>query len=58
MYTCISIRIYNIQNELKNLEDASDELELMDDDEKIPYYVGEVFVYQCLKKTQVNQTLA
>ncbi|XP_020293976.1 probable prefoldin subunit 4 [Pseudomyrmex gracilis] len=40
------------QNELKNLEDASDELELMDDDEKIPYYVGEVFVYQSLEKTQ------
>ncbi|GAB1864026.1 Prefoldin subunit 4 [Camponotus japonicus] len=40
------------QNELKNLEDASDELTLMDDDVKIPYYIGEVFVYQCLEKTQ------
>lgn len=54
-YICISTHIYNVQNELKNLEDASDELELMDDDEKIPYYVGEVFVYQSLEKTQVNQ---
>ncbi|KAL6261765.1 prefoldin subunit 4 [Pogonomyrmex barbatus] len=40
------------QNELKNLEDASDELALMDDDVKIPYYIGEVFVYHCLEKTQ------
>ncbi|XP_029173147.1 probable prefoldin subunit 4 [Nylanderia fulva] len=40
------------QNELKNLEDAFDELTLMDDDAKIPYYIGEVFVHQCLEKTQ------
>ncbi|XP_072742650.1 prefoldin subunit 4 [Anoplolepis gracilipes] len=40
------------QNELKNLEDACDELTLMDDDVKIPYYIGEVFVHQCLEKTQ------
>ncbi|KAL6443005.1 hypothetical protein ACFW04_002773 [Cataglyphis niger] len=39
------------QNELKNLEDASDELALMDDDIKIPYYIGEVFVFQGLEKT-------
>lgn len=38
---------------MKNLEDASDELTLMDDDVKIPYYIGEVFVYQGLEKTQV-----
>ncbi|XP_011703825.1 PREDICTED: prefoldin subunit 4 [Wasmannia auropunctata] len=40
------------QNELKNLEDASDELALMDDDVKIPYFIGEVFIYHCLEKTQ------
>ncbi|KAK2577165.1 hypothetical protein KPH14_003322 [Odynerus spinipes] len=40
------------QNELKNLEDACDELTLMDDDVKIPYYIGEVFVYQDIEKTQ------
>ncbi|XP_032683145.1 prefoldin subunit 4 [Odontomachus brunneus] len=40
------------QNELKNLEDAADELALMDDDVKIPYYIGEVFVHQGLDKTQ------
>lgn len=38
---------------MKNLEDASDELALMDDDVKIPYYIGEVFVHQCLEKTLV-----
>jgi len=45
--------LYNLQNELKNLEDASDELALMDDDAKIPYYIGEVFIYKVLEKTQV-----
>lgn len=40
------------QNELKNLEDACDELTLADDDVKIPYYIGEVFVYQDIEKTQ------
>ncbi|XP_071450858.1 prefoldin subunit 4-like [Hetaerina americana] len=40
------------QNELKNLEDACEELELMDDDEKIAYLVGEVFVYQDLESTK------
>ncbi|KAG8232268.1 hypothetical protein J437_LFUL011755 [Ladona fulva] len=42
------------QNELKNLEDAYEELELMDDDEKIAYLVGEVFVYQDLENTQAT----
>ncbi|XP_015177543.1 PREDICTED: prefoldin subunit 4 [Polistes dominula] len=40
------------QNELKNLEDACDELTLADDDAKIPYYIGEVFVHQDTEKTQ------
>lgn len=40
------------QNDLKNLEDATDELALMDDDITIPYYIGEVFVHQSLEKTQ------
>ncbi|XP_043248072.1 prefoldin subunit 4 [Colletes gigas] len=40
------------QNELKNLEDASDEIILLDDNAKIPYYVGEVFIYEDLQKTQ------
>ncbi|GLG99536.1 Prefoldin subunit 4 [Gryllus bimaculatus] len=42
------------QNEYKNLEEASEELILMDDDsdEKIPYFMGEVFVYQDLENTQ------
>lgn len=38
---------------MKNLEDACDELTLADDDVKIPYYIGEVFVYQDIEKTQV-----
>ncbi|KAH0947748.1 hypothetical protein HN011_000757 [Eciton burchellii] len=40
------------QNELKNLEDAFDELVLMDDDVKIPFYIGEIFVHQSLETTQ------
>ncbi|KAG7211884.1 hypothetical protein KM043_011096 [Ampulex compressa] len=40
------------QNELKNLEEACDEITLLDDDVKIPYYIGEVFIYENLEKTQ------
>ncbi|CAL7936341.1 unnamed protein product [Xylocopa violacea] len=40
------------QNELKNLEDASDEIVLLDEDAKIPYHIGEVFIYEDLEKTQ------
>ncbi|XP_011311180.1 prefoldin subunit 4 [Fopius arisanus] len=40
------------QNDLKNLEDACDELALMDDDAKIPYRIGDLFVNQDLEKTQ------
>ncbi|KAI4469924.1 prefoldin subunit 4 [Holotrichia oblita] len=36
----------NKENDLKNLEEACDEIALLDDDEKIPYLVGEVFIYQ------------
>lgn len=42
------------QNEFKNLEEASEELVLMDEDsdEKIPYFMGEVFIYQDVENTQ------
>ncbi|OAD57221.1 Prefoldin subunit 4, partial [Eufriesea mexicana] len=40
------------QNELKNLEDACDEIALFDEDAKIPYYIGEIFIYEDLEKTQ------
>ncbi|KAH0553308.1 probable prefoldin subunit 4 [Cotesia glomerata] len=40
------------QNDLKNLQDASDELALMDDDAKIPYRIGDLFVSQDVEKTQ------
>ncbi|XP_029032380.1 prefoldin subunit 4 [Osmia bicornis bicornis] len=40
------------QNELKNLEDACDEIVLLDDQAKIPYYIGEVFIYEDVEKTQ------
>ncbi|XP_008558973.1 probable prefoldin subunit 4 [Microplitis demolitor] len=40
------------QNDLKNLQDASDELSLMDDDAKIPYRIGDLFVSQDVEKTQ------
>ncbi|XP_031840541.1 prefoldin subunit 4 [Nomia melanderi] len=43
------------QDELKNLEDACDEVSnlfLLDEDVKIPYYIGEVFVWEDMEKTQ------
>lgn len=40
------------KNDLKNLEEASDEIELFDDDELIPFVVGEVFISHKLAKTQ------
>lgn len=38
---------------MQRLEDACDEITLLDDDEKVPYLVGEVFVFQGIEKTQV-----
>ncbi|XP_050292711.1 probable prefoldin subunit 4 [Anthonomus grandis grandis] len=40
------------ENDLKSIEDACDEISLFDDDEKIPYLVGEVFILQDLETTQ------
>ncbi|XP_060520358.1 probable prefoldin subunit 4 [Cylas formicarius] len=40
------------ENDLKSLEDASDEIELLDEDEPVPYLIGEVFVFQDLGTTQ------
>ncbi|XP_025836784.1 probable prefoldin subunit 4 [Agrilus planipennis] len=39
-------------NDLKSLEDAVEEIALLDDDEKIAYLIGEVFIYQNTEKTQ------
>ncbi|XP_072947394.1 probable prefoldin subunit 4 [Epargyreus clarus] len=39
------------QNDMKNLEEAVEELGLADDTEKIPYLVGEVFICQTLEDT-------
>ncbi|KAK9881479.1 hypothetical protein WA026_016363 [Henosepilachna vigintioctopunctata] len=40
------------ENDLKSLEEACDEIALFDEDEKIPYLVGEVFIYQDTSTTQ------
>ncbi|KAI8426294.1 hypothetical protein MSG28_005171 [Choristoneura fumiferana] len=40
-----------IQNDMKNLEEAVEELALADDTEKIPYLIGEVFIHQSLEDT-------
>ncbi|CAG9837364.1 unnamed protein product [Diabrotica balteata] len=40
------------ENDLKSIEDACDEIALFDDDELIPYLVGEAFIYQNVEKTQ------
>ena len=39
------------QNDMKNLEEAVEELGLADDTEKIPYLIGEVFICQSLDDT-------
>ncbi|KAJ6641571.1 putative prefoldin subunit 4 [Pseudolycoriella hygida] len=40
------------KNDLRNLEEAADEIELFDEDDQIPFVVGEVFISQNLSKTQ------
>ncbi|KAF3427802.1 hypothetical protein E2986_02127 [Frieseomelitta varia] len=40
------------QNELKNLEDACDEIILLEENTRIPYYIGEVFIHEGFGKTQ------
>lgn len=40
------------KNDLKSLEEAVDEIELFDEEEQIPFVVGEVFVSHNLPKTQ------
>ncbi|RZF36024.1 hypothetical protein LSTR_LSTR005840 [Laodelphax striatellus] len=43
----------NKQNELKNLEDAADELEmLLDDSIQVPFLIGEVFVCKSVEDAQ------
>ncbi|KAJ8716119.1 hypothetical protein PYW08_013404 [Mythimna loreyi] len=39
------------QNDMKNLEEAVEELSLADDSEKIPYLIGEIFICQGLEDT-------
>lgn len=39
------------QNDMKNLEEAVEELSLADDADKIPYLIGEVFICQGLDDT-------
>ena len=40
------------KNDLKSLEEACDEIELFDEDDQIPFVVGEVFISHNLPKTQ------
>lgn len=39
-------------NDLKSLEEAVDEIELLDEDDQIPYVVGEVFISYSVEKTR------
>nr|XP_054748492.1 prefoldin subunit 4-like [Lytechinus pictus] len=48
----IQDEIANKKKDLQNLEDASDELVLGDDDASIPYQIGEVFFNQSLEDAQ------
>jgi len=42
-------------NEIQTLKDASDDLMMLDDDEKVPYQIGEVFV--TMTQDDVQDTL-
>lgn len=44
------------QNQLKDLEEAAEEIELFDEDEAIPYLMGEIFTSYNLPKTQVRRS--
>ncbi|KAF5288276.1 hypothetical protein FQA39_LY04044 [Lamprigera yunnana] len=48
----LKFEIKEKENHLKKLEDACDEIILLDESEKIPYLVGEVFIYQDVEETQ------
>lgn len=41
------------KNDLKSVEEALDEIELFDEDEDIPFLIGEVFLSHKLPRTQV-----
>lgn len=50
------MNIFNSQNELKNLQDAFEELDMvLDDDEMFPFLMGEIFLYQNLEDTKVSK---
>lgn len=42
------------KNDMKSIEEACDEIELFDEDEQIPFVVGEIFISHNLSKTQVG----
>lgn len=42
------------QNDMKNLEEAVEELALCDESDKIPYLIGEVFICANLEETLVS----
>lgn len=50
----LKIELEMKKNDLKSLEEASDEIELFDEDESIPFMFGEVFLTEKLPRTQVN----
>ena len=54
MYIHKYIHAHSFQNEMKNMEDACDELLLVDGDENIPFFMGEVFIYHGMEQTQVQ----
>lgn len=48
----IKEQIADKEKQLRNIEDASDELMLIDDDQRIPYEVGEIFVLVTVEEAQ------
>ncbi|KAF6202790.1 hypothetical protein GE061_003193 [Apolygus lucorum] len=50
----ISQEINDKKNELKNLDDAIDEMELMDDEEEVPFVVGESHIFETAATAKEN----
>ena len=49
----LKIELEMKKNDLKSVEEALDEIELFDEDEDIPFLIGEVFLSHKLSRTQV-----
>ncbi|CAB0017383.1 unnamed protein product, partial [Nesidiocoris tenuis] len=50
----ISQEITDKKNDLQNLADAADELELLDDDDEVPFVIGESHIFEKVSAAREN----